>query len=139
MAKLIKSVTISYGYNSSTSFPITLKGITVPLPFDQVLYGGITVDNSNSVFTVPNDGVYSISYYANFVQAELVATAVSRNDILINGSLIDPSAPQSIYANEVIVELEKGDNISLQFIGEPGINVTLGYGTGASMIIKQLK
>ena len=54
--------------SNTTGFVVQLGGDVIPLPQNQNL-DGFTVDGTNTVFTVPADGRYYITYQINTTAA----------------------------------------------------------------------
>ena len=121
---------------SGATISVVLSGTLVPLPDAQTL-DSIIVDNADTVFTVPDDGRYFISYAVN-----LTAAALLQSHILVNGvpnlaSQISPIVATSRFSSSIILPLNAGDTISLELSGLLG-SVDLQQGAGATLSIIRL-
>ena len=121
---------------SGATISVVLSGTLVPLPDAQTL-DSIIVDNADTVFTVPDDGRYFISYAVN-----LTAAALLQSHILVNGvpnlaSQISPIVSISRFSSSIILPLNAGDTISLELSGLLGL-VVLQQGAGATLSIIKL-
>lgn len=135
------SVTATSAFAANTSgslLPVVVLGVPVPLPNSQVLPPDITVNGTNTVFTVNTPGRYRLAYNLN------TSTALaSGTRLLINGtpnlaSTVAPSLSLSHFANEIIVDLSAGDTITLQMYGLLGSATLLPGSAGASLSITRL-
>ncbi|MED1945833.1 hypothetical protein P4V62_13045 [Brevibacillus formosus] len=111
-----------------------LGGTNVPLPNNQVLAGGITVNGVNTVFTVPSAGNYLISYSINTTTALLVSSRILINGTPYTPTIISPALSLSSFNNTVIAPLNAGATITLQLFGLLG-TATLLTGAGATLTI----
>lgn len=134
------SSTAAYAANTIGSTISTLLGpASVPLPNNQVLSPDITINGSNTVFTVATPGRYRISYQINSSLALLVGSR-----LVINGAVYPPSVIQPVavalsnFKNEVIVDLAAGSTITLQLFGLLGVTILLNNALGASLMIIRL-
>ena len=114
------------------------KKITVKLPDSQVLSPGITVNGANTVFTVTDAGRYQLSYNVN-----TTASLASGTRLLINGtpntaSTVAPVVSLSHFANEILLNLNAGDTISLQMFGIASAATLLPGSAGATLSITRL-
>ena len=121
---------------SGATISVVLGGTLVPLPDAQTL-DSIIVNNADTVFTVPDDGRYFISYAVN-----LTAAALLQSHILVNGvpnlaSQISPIVATSRFSSSIILPLNAGDTISLELSGLLG-SVDLQQGAGATLSIIRL-
>lgn len=75
------TATSSYAANTTgASIAVVLLGTLVPLPSDQNIGSGISVNGSNDTFTVSTAGRYYISYQLNLTAGLLLGSR-----LLING------------------------------------------------------
>lgn len=111
-------------------------GTLIPLPDAQTL-GDITVDATNTEFTVPEDGRYYISYGINLEDEFLLGSRILINSVGNLASQIDSVLEVSSFYNSIIVPLATGDIISLQLFGSD-VTVTLQTGAGAILSIIRL-
>ncbi|OOR65348.1 BclA C-terminal domain-containing protein [Bacillus mycoides] len=117
---------------------VIIGGTIVPLPDFQNLSGGITVNDDDTIFTVPNTGRYYINYQVNFT-----ASIIMGARLLINGS---PNTPSTVIpvvglsqiTNTSIVNLNAGDTVSLQLFGFALLTILLPGSTGATLTIIQI-
>lgn len=125
-----------YGFAANTSgstIAVVLGGTDIPLPNSQNL-NGVTVNGSNTVFTVTNAGTYRIDY-----TAQTTANLLLSSRILINGSAnsasnISPTVSTSKFQASTVVTLSAGATVELQFYGLIGAAVL----SNASMTIQKL-
>ncbi|SET77028.1 hypothetical protein SAMN05216389_12639, partial [Oceanobacillus limi] len=130
------SVTETSAFAANTggeTIAVVLGGTEVPLPDAQTL-DGITVDGTNTVFTVPEDGRYFISYSINLTASLAVGSRLVINDTPNEASEINPVLTLSNFDGEVIVPLAAGSTISLELFGLAGAAV-LQDGAGATLSI----
>ncbi|SEI02558.1 C1q domain-containing protein [Halobacillus karajensis] len=128
-----------YASNTSGStILVVLGGTNIPLPNNQDL-DGFTVNGANNTFTVPVSGLYYITYQINTTLGLLGRTRLVRNGSPIPGSILSPAISTSDYNNDLILFLNAGDNISLQFFGLIATVVLVGGGaTGAALTLIRL-
>lgn len=131
------TATSAYAYASSSVLTASLTGTPVPLPSGQIIPAGITVDGSNTTFTVSVAGRYRISYALNVTAALLLSTQIAINGTPNTASTIDPILSLSNYSNEIIVDLAAGSTVQLQVVGI-SISLTLVDGAGATLMITRL-
>jgi hypothetical protein len=113
-----------------------LDGTPVPLPDAQEL-NNITVDASNTEFTVTVAGRYYISFIVNTTASLLLGARV-----LINGAQVDqlnraPGLSLSSFSGEAILTLAAGTTLTLELYGLLG-DATLQDGLGAGLTIIRL-
>lgn len=130
--------TAGFAANTIGSIISTLLGPgPVPLPNAQVLSPDITVNGTNTVFTVATASRYRISYQINTTLALLVGSR-----LVINGSVYPPSEISSVVSlfskNEVIVDLAANSTIMLQLFGLLGVTTLLNNAAGAILMIIRL-
>lgn len=132
------TATSAFAANTTGALIVAVAGGTlVPLPSSQVLPAGITVDGTNTVFTVATAGVYRISYAVNVTAALLLSTRILINSAAYTASTLAPIISLSSYSNEVLVNLAAGSTVSLSLAGI-NINATLVAGAGATLMIQRL-
>jgi hypothetical protein len=131
------TATSSYAAADGATIAIVLGGTAVPLSADQVLSGGITVSPDDTFFTVPNAGVYRLSYTVNTTADVLMSTQLLIDGTANTASILAPLISLSSYANEILVDLAAGSTVELQLFGLLG-TVTLLSGAGATLMIVQL-
>ena len=123
--------TSAFAANTSESLiAVVLVGTAVPLPDAQNLVN-ITVDGTNTVFTVPSSGRYYISYNVNLTVALLIGSRLLINGSPLLASTRSPILTASSLSAEVITTLAAGDTITLELFGLLGA-ATLQAGQGAA-------
>ena len=123
---------------SGTALTVLVGGTLVPLPDGQLLSPDITVNGANTVFTVTNAGRYQISYNVN-----TTASLASGTRLLINGaantaSTVAPAVSLSHFSNEILLNLNAGDTVSLQMFGIASVATLLPGSAGAALSITRL-
>ncbi|MEA4969830.1 MAG: collagen-like protein [Candidatus Pelethousia sp.] len=131
------TATSAYAYASGTALTAILAGVPVPLPNGQILPTGITVDGTNTTFTVATAGRYRIAYAVNITATLLVSTRIMLNGIANTASTVDPVLSLSNFSNEIMVDLAAGTTVQLQIVGI-SLNLTLATGAGATLMITRL-
>lgn len=136
------SVTNNSMYASNTvgsTIAVLLGGTNIPLPNNQSL-GGFTVNGGNNTFTVPASGRYYITYQMSTTVALLAGSRIMLNgSTVIPGSIVSPAVSTSSYNNDLIVSLNAGDRLSLQFYGLLATVILTGSGSrGAALTIIRL-
>lgn len=127
------------GTNWQEAIPVVLGGTSVPFPFAQH-HGGVGVSPDSTTFTIVSPGIYRISYQVELAAAIPGATWVKVDGALPNG-LFDQAEQfgpgQSIFSGDAILQLEAGDELSVQ-VGNYAGAVTLGEGSGTRVVIQQI-
>lgn len=131
------TATSSFAYASNTALTATLTGTPVPLPLGQILPTGITVDGSNTTFTIGQSGVYRLSYAFNTTVALLLSTRLMINGVANTASTVDPVINLSNYSNEILLNVTAPTTVQLQVVGA-ALNLTLATGAGATLMIQRL-
>ncbi|MGX8702700.1 BclA C-terminal domain-containing protein [Caproiciproducens sp.] len=131
------TATSAFAYASGTAITASLTGTPVPLPNGQILPTGITVDGTNTTFTVSIAGRYRIAYAVNVTVALLLTTRIMIGGAANTASTITPLLSLSNYSNEIMVDLTSGSTVQLQTVGA-SINLTLATGSGATLMITRL-
>ena len=135
------SITATYAFAANTTgstLAVVVGGTLIPLPDSQALSPDITVNGANTVFTVTNAGRYQLSYNVN-----TTASLASGTRLLINGtpntaSTVAPVVSLSHFANEILLNLNAGDTISLQMFGIASVATLLPGSAGATLSITRL-
>lgn len=121
------ALTSGYAANTSGStIAVLLGGSNVPLPNAQNFTSGITINGSNSIFTITNAGRYQISYRLNTTASLLVSSRILLNGSSLPGSVVSPSLSINSFQSSVITNVAAGSTISLQFYGLLGAAVLAG-------------
>lgn len=131
------TATSAYAYASSSVLTASPGGTTVPLPNGQILPSGITVDGTNTTFTVSTPGRYRIAYAVNTTAALALNTRIAINGTPSVASTVAPLLSLSNYSNEIIVDLAAGSTVQLQVVGL-SVGLTLVDGAGATLMIIRL-
>ena len=135
------NVTATSAFAANTqgsSILVALGGTLVPLPDSQLLSPDITVDGTNTVFTVNTTGRYQLSYDIN-----ITAALGSGTRLLINGapnlaSTVAPVISLSHFSNEILLDLTAGNTVSLQMFGIASAATLLPGSAGASLTLLRL-
>ena len=103
-----------------------------------MLPADITVNAANTVFTVNTAGRYRLAYTLNTSTALASGTRLLINGTPNQASTVAPSLSLSHFSNEIIVDLNAGDTISLQMFGVIGSATLLPGAAGATLSITRL-
>lgn len=118
---------------------VLIAGTNVPLPNNQLLTAGITVNGANTVFTVNTFGRYRLSYAVNTNAALLIGTRLMINGVANTPSTIAPVISTSNFSNEIEIDLGVGTTISLQVYATLlGAATLISGGAGATLMIIRL-
>lgn len=131
------TATSAFAYASGIAITASLTGTPVPLASGQILPTGITVDGTNTTFTVAVAGRYRIAYAVNTTAGLLLSTRIVLSGVPSLASTVDPLLSLSNYSNEILVDLAAGTTVQLQTVGA-SINLTLATGAGATLMITRL-
>ena len=131
------TATSAFAYASASVLTASPGGTPVPLPSGQILPTGITVDGTDTTFTVSVAGRYRIAYAVNVTAALALSTQIAINGVPNVASTVDPLLSLSSYSNEIIVDLTTGSTVQLQLVGL-SISLTLVNGAGATLMITRL-
>lgn len=115
-----------------------LGGTNVSLPNNQLLSPDITVDGTNTVFTVATAGRYRLAYNVNLTAAVALGARLLINGTAAIGSTIAPNIALASFENENIIDLAAGSTVTLQLYGLLGAATLLGSGVGSSLSIIRL-
>ena len=137
------NVTATNAFAANTqgdAIPVIVAGVSVPLPNNQVLSPDITVNGKNDTFTVNTAGRYRISYNINTTLALGVGSRLMISGKTNKASDIKPAPlnPLSRFANDILVDLEAGDEVTLQLYGLLGGATLLPGSVGASLSMVRL-
>ncbi|WP_128211320.1 BclA C-terminal domain-containing protein [Clostridium manihotivorum] len=124
---------------TGASIAVLLGGTSISLPNSQNIGPGISIDASNTVFTVSNAGTYYISYHINLTAALGVSSRLLINSVSNTASVVDPSISLSSFNNSIIVDLNANSTIILQLYGVLGTATLIGGGAGAVLSIIRLR
>ena len=137
------NVTATNAFAANTqgdAIPVIVDGVSVPLPNNQILSPDITVNGKNDTFTVNTAGRYRISYNINTTLALGVGSRLMISGKTNKASDIKPAPlnPLSRFANDILVDLEAGDEVTLQLYGLLGGATLLPGSVGASLSMVRL-
>lgn len=133
------TTTSAFAANTTGStLAVVVGGTLIPLPDSQVLSPGITVNGANTVFTVTNAGRYQLSYNVNTTAALASGTRLLINGTPNTASTVAPVVSLSHFANEILLNLNAGDTISLQMFGIASVATLLPGSAGATLSITRL-
>lgn len=135
------NVTATSGFadnTSGTSISVVNAGTSIPLPDDQVLPADITVNGTNTIFTVATAGRYRLSYHVNTTVSLIAGTRLVINGTANVASTISPVVSLSSYSNEIMVNLTANSTVTLQMFGIVATSVLIAGGAGASLMITRL-
>ena len=114
---------------------VILGGTNVPVPSNQLLNGGVTVNGANDTFTVPTTGTYLISYQLNLTAGLLVNSRILLNGASYPASVIAPIVAISNFNNTFMASLTAGTTVTLQLFGLVGVATLLTGSAGAALTI----
>ncbi|MCU5005505.1 hypothetical protein OCD90_07540, partial [Bacillus pacificus] len=135
------STTATYAFannTSGTAISVVLGGTNVPLPNNQNIGPGITVNGANTVFTVANAGNYYISYTINITASLLVSSQIIVNGAALSGTVNSPAVATTAFSATVIASIPAGATISLQLFGLIAIATLSTTTPGAVLTIIRL-
>ena len=113
-------------------------GTPIPLPDGQLLSPDITVNGTNTVFTVNTAGRYQLSYNVNITTALAGGTRLLINGAPNTASTVVPAVPLSHFSNETLLDLNAGATVSLQMFGIVSAATLLPGSAGAALSITRL-
>lgn len=116
---------------------VTTSGTNIPLNGANVL-SNFTANENFETYTVNESGTYFLIYNIKTRDETTVKTRVIRNNGLLSGTVRSSSVLTSIFSVSVIVNLNQGDQISLQMY-DLDATIKLQGGTGASLVLIRLK
>jgi hypothetical protein len=114
---------------------VVLGGTDVPLPNSQVL-SGVTVDGTNTTFTVPGTAAYQVSYCVRTTSALLMSTRLVVNGSSATQTDISPGTAMNTFCRGAIMNLSAGDQIRLQLYGLLGAAILLNPGGAELQIVR---
>jgi hypothetical protein len=115
---------------------VEIEGIDISLPDDQNL-NNITVDGTNTVFTINETGTYYLTYQINLTEALLVGSRLVINGTSNDALTINPLLTVANFNADMIINLTADTTITLQLFGLSGA-ATLQDGAGAALSIIRL-
>jgi hypothetical protein len=120
---------LTSGYAANTSgatIAVLLGGTDIPFPNAQNFTSGVTVNGSNTTFTIANAGRYFITYRLNTTAGLLVSSRILLNGSSLPGSVVSPAISVNSFQSNVITNVAAGSTVSLQFYGLLGVAVLSG-------------
>ncbi|MCQ6561441.1 hypothetical protein NNL21_22370 [Paenibacillus mendelii] len=123
---------------TGSTIAVILGGTPIPLPNSQTIGTSITVNGSNTTFTVAEAGTYYVSYSIN-----LTASLLVNSKIIVNGTAkpeltIAPVLSRNSFSASAIVRLSAGSTVGLQLDGLIGAAVLLPGSQGAALTIMKI-
>ncbi|WP_440109898.1 BclA C-terminal domain-containing protein [Paenibacillus sp. QZ-Y1] len=107
----------AFAENTSGTIVVILGGTLIPLPNNQNIGTGITVNGTNDTFTLTNAGRYYISYKLNLTAALAIQSRILLNGAAIPASVVSPALSISQLQSDFIVTITAGSTIQLQLFG----------------------
>lgn len=133
------TATSAFAANTAgTPITVVALGTAVPLPNAQLLSADITVDATNTIFTVNTAGRYRLSYVVNITTALAAGTRLLIGGAANTASTVSPALTLSSFSNELLLDLTAGNTVTLQLFGIAATATLLGNGTGASLMLVRL-
>ncbi len=111
-------------------------GTAVPLP-DGGVKSGFAANAEYTAFTVPETGVYFLTYHVKTAKSAQVKTRIVRNESPLPGSVRSACVPDAFLSATLIAPLSAGDLIELQLYDFDG-DVRIPEGEGASLAAVRL-
>ncbi len=135
------TITSAFAANTAGGIiSVLVAGTPLSFPSVQLLSPGITIDSSNSTFTVNTPGFYRISYHVNTTAAVLLGTRLVISSSNIPQGTIPPALSLSSFNNEIESFLPLGATVQLQMYAPLllGAATLLGGSLGASLMLIRL-
>ena len=133
------TATSAFAANTSGAVLAAIAGdAPIPLPDGQLLSPDITVNGTNTVFTVNTAGHYRLSYNVNTTTALPSGTRLLINGAPNTASTVVPAVPLSHFSNEILLNLNAGATVSLQMFGIGSGATLLPGSAGATLSITRL-
>jgi BclA C-terminal domain/Collagen triple helix repeat (20 copies) len=135
------TVTSAHAFAANTgewTIAVVLGGTNVPLPNNQNLSSGVTINGSNDTLTLTNAGTYLFTYNVNLKASLLMTTQLAVNGAVLPASAIRSSIARSSFSASVVATVQAGSTVSLQLAGLLGAAVLEG-GQGAALTIMRLR
>ncbi|WP_288993402.1 BclA C-terminal domain-containing protein, partial [uncultured Paenibacillus sp.] len=124
----------AFAENTNGTIVVILGGTLVPLPNNQNIGTGITVNGTNDTFTLTNAGRYYISYKINLTAALAIQSRVLLNGTAIPASVVSPVLSLSQLQSDFMVTVTAGSTIQLQLFGLVGAAVLSPPGSTLNII-----
>ncbi|KAA8751335.1 BclA C-terminal domain-containing protein, partial [Paenibacillus sp. UASWS1643] len=124
----------AFAENTNGTIVVILGGTLVPLPNNQNIGTGITVNGTNDTFTLTNAGRYYISYKINLTAALAIQSRVLLNGAVIPASVVSPVLSLSQLQSDFMVTVTAGSTIQLQLFGLVGAAVLSPPGATLNII-----
>jgi len=124
---VVPALTSGYAANTSGStIAVVLGGTDIPFPNAQNFTSGVTINGSNTTFTLATAGRYFITYKMMTTSSLLVSARVLLNGSSLPGSVVSPAVSINNFQNNIITNAAAGSTISVQFYGLIGSAVLTG-------------
>ncbi|MDT9718423.1 hypothetical protein QVE09_05905, partial [Paenibacillus sp. ClWae2A] len=124
----------AFAENTNGTIVVILGGTLVPLPNNQNIGTGITVNGTNDTFTLTNAGRYYISYKISLTAALAIQSRVLLNGTAIPASVVSPALSLSQLQSDFMVTVTAGSTIQLQLFGLVGTAVLSPPGSTLNII-----
>ncbi|MGL4819993.1 MAG: BclA C-terminal domain-containing protein, partial [Bacilli bacterium] len=125
------------GNDSGAVIAVVVAGTDIPLPSNQTL-SNVTVDGTDTTFTISNAGTYLLSYAINTTTALSVSARLVINGSANGASTLTPSIATSSLNGTIITTLTTNDTVKLQLFGLLGSATLISSGQGASISIVRI-
>ncbi|MBO9562276.1 MAG: hypothetical protein J7621_05850 [Niastella sp.] len=144
----VRLTTVTDGFGPSTAaasntsgaiIAVVLGGTDIPLPDAHNLGTNITINGSNTVFTVGTAGRYRITYGLNTTAAVLASSRVLVNGAPVTALTVAPVAAVTRMSADAIVTLAAGSTVNLQLFGLLGAVTLLNGSQGAGIVIQRVE
>lgn len=132
----VTSDSMSAANDTGSVIGVTLGGTSLPLPDEQNL-NTFTVNGTNTEFTVPSTGEYTVSYCVKLTSSFNVGTRALQNSNPINATTVFGSSSTDRLCRIAIIPMTAGDTLSLQLFGLIGA-VTLDGVGGVWMVVERV-
>ncbi|MCL2847785.1 MAG: hypothetical protein FWE13_03435 [Firmicutes bacterium] len=129
----------NYGFASVNANTPVAVGSKIAYSANQIFSPFISVDSTNSVFTVSQAGVYMITYSVNLQAETFNLLQLTVNDTAYPPANQGPYTPllRDFYTNTVILNLNAGDQLSIELWGNYSPAAVLQY-KGSNFTILQI-
>ncbi|WP_444544038.1 BclA C-terminal domain-containing protein, partial [Paenibacillus marchantiophytorum] len=107
----------AFAANTSGTLLVVLGGLNIPLPNNQNIGSGITINGANTTFTLTNAGRYYISYKINATAAVLAQSRVLLNGVSVPASVNTPALSATGFLGDFIITVPAASTIILQMFG----------------------
>ncbi len=123
---------------TNAAISVIAGGTNIPLPNNQLFSSNITIDGTNTLVTVNTAGRYRISYHVNTTASVLAGTRITVDTTPVPASQILPLIGLASFSNEILLDLNAGQVVSLQLFGLLTTVTLMANSQGASLMIIRL-